>query len=117
MNLTGKEEQLRADQEIIDRLEKNELYLLQQLNEQREQLRKLKTEYWLKERGLQIGDAIAYKTGKGVSERIWEGKLTHFEYQGTNPAHPMILLFNKDGQIGKTRKRIFHSEIQSIIKI
>lgn len=110
-------EELIADQKVIDGLEKQELDLLQQLNEKREMLRKLKTEKWLKMRGLKIGDAIAYKTGSGVSERIWEGKLTGFEYQGTNPGYPIIMLFNKDGNVGKTRKRIWNMEQPSIIKI
>lgn len=110
-------EQLDADQKTIDALEKHELDLLQKLNEKRDEIRKLKAEHWLNKRNLQIGDAIAFKTGKGLSERIWEGKLISFEYQGTNPSFPVIAIFNKDGQIGKTRKRIWPSELPSIIKI
>lgn len=108
-------EQLIEDQKVIDKLESEELDLLKQLNEKREILRKLKTDHWLKERNLHIGDAVAFKDGTGISEKIYEGKLVGFEYYGTNPGMPLVMLFNKSGDVGKTKKRVYRGH--TILKI
>lgn len=110
-------EQLIEDRKVIDKLEKEELEILKQLNEKRDQIRKLKSDYWLKQKGFEMNDAIQFKTGKGLGEKILSGKLVGFEYAGTSPWGPRVLLFKADGDVGKVVRRLSSHEVETMIRI
>lgn len=112
-----KPEELIADKKVIDKLENEELDILRKLNEKCDQIKTLKAQYWLKTKGLEMNDAIQFTTGKGLGEKTLSGKIIGFEYSGTNPWAPRILLFNADGNIGKVVRRLTAAETETIKKI
>jgi hypothetical protein len=110
-------DQLIEDRKVIDKLEKEELELLRQLNLKRDIIKKLKGDHWLKSKGLEMNDAVQFKTGVRLGEKILSGKIVGFEYSGTNPWAPRVLLFNADGNIGKVTRRLSDAESNTMIRI
>lgn len=81
---------------------------LQQLIEEENDLRdklavnfaaqkEIKTAEFLKKHGLKFGDTIEFKNGG----KVVSGIFSSVDYIGTRPWRVFVLLFNKNGSIGK----------------
>jgi hypothetical protein len=97
---------------MIEKLIDEEKELLQKISENKKAQREYYTDLFCKKYKIKIGDTIKFKDGR----KLVTGVIDRFEYyySGVNPVYIIVLLFNKDGKLGKREMRCWHSSLETI---
>lgn len=95
---------------MIEQLIKQEKELLTALEENRLKQRVYNTEKFCEKHGIKIGDTIKFQDGR----ETFVGVLSKFEYSRTDVMWPIVLLLNKDGQIGKREKKVWTHSLETV---